>query len=643
MRRALARLRATQKGARGFAALQSPAPSSENGVGLAPRAMARNLQLWHEYDFGGHTWNKFRGDAFQWVFLSGPAAIILGASSMPSLAEDVSIESSSTDGTNIADSGGLRKIEDGSVVSNEHTSKWRIFTDNGRNYFMQGNVEQAEKFFRSALEEAREGFGERDPHVASACNNLAELFRLKKDFESAEPLYLEAINILEKHFGIDDIRVGAALHNLGQFYLIQRILEKARVCYERALKVCIYHYVTSIIIMYLGTDFRIKRRVLGEAHPEYADTLYHLGTVLHLQGKEKDAEDLIVDSIRILDAIGQGESFLCVRRMQYLAQIGTVYASKDMPNTHIETPIPAHQPTETHFACLSTSENKHLKDQIASGKKDKKSTTGQIYSDELKICACPFRSTPLHDEFIVFLTTPNTSSVSSWSRCFLEVSMIELFDIAICLYAPLAGWKSFDTVVAAERLALVLQISGELREAEDLLERCLDARKKLLPDEHIQGRIEVAFCCAEIEIVEKNAANMLYTARLKMQISNQLMRTKSSQAMAELDVAKDLLQKCIRVARHVLVQVVEQKGNKGPTGIPRKTRNEAHSAALILLWKEGKDMLVSLDVLTNGDILQSLNALGSLEIMKLEFPGAMFAVTWAEQGPLVSPSVFAVA
>ncbi|XP_011080813.1 uncharacterized protein LOC105163972 [Sesamum indicum] len=474
MRRALARLRATQKGARGFAALQSPAPSSENGVGLAPRAMARNLQLWHEYDFGGHTWNKFRGDAFQWVFLSGPAAIILGASSMPSLAEDVSIESSSTDGTNIADSGGLRKIEDGSVVSNEHTSKWRIFTDNGRNYFMQGNVEQAEKFFRSALEEAREGFGERDPHVASACNNLAELFRLKKDFESAEPLYLEAINILEKHFGIDDIRVGAALHNLGQFYLIQRILEKARVCYERALK--------------------IKRRVLGEAHPEYADTLYHLGTVLHLQGKEKDAEDLIVDSIRILDAIGQGESFLCVRRMQYLAQMYI---------------------------------------------KSNRFTEAEILLRKI-----------LHT---------------------MELSK---------------GWKSFDTVVAAERLALVLQISGELREAEDLLERCLDARKKLLPDEHIQ-----------------NAANMLYTARLKMQISNQLMRTKSSQAMAELDVAKDLLQKCIRVARHVLVQVVEQKGNKGPTGIPRKTRNEAHSAALILL--------------------QSLNALGSLEIMKLEFPGAM--------------------
>ncbi|KAL0380448.1 UNVERIFIED_CONTAM: hypothetical protein Sangu_0109100 [Sesamum angustifolium] len=216
-------------------------------------------------------------------------------------------------------------------------------------------------------------------------------------------------------------------------------------------------------------------------------------TVLHLQGKEKDAEDLIVDSIRILEAGGRGESFLCLRRMQYLAQM--------------------------------------------------------------------------------YIKSNRFAEAEILLRKILH--MMELSK----------GWKSFDTVVAAERLALVLQTAGKLREAEELLERCLGARKKLLPDEHIQ-----------------NAANMLYTARVKMQISNQLMRRESSRAMAELDMAKDLLHKCVRVARHVLAQVVEQKGNKGPTGIPRKTGNDAHSAALILL--------------------QSLNALGSLEIMKLEFPGA---------------------
>lgn len=32
---------------------------------------------------------------------------------------------------------GLTKIEDGSVISNIHTSKWRVFTDNARDLFLQ--------------------------------------------------------------------------------------------------------------------------------------------------------------------------------------------------------------------------------------------------------------------------------------------------------------------------------------------------------------------------------------------------------------------------------------------------------------------------------------------------------------------------
>ncbi|KAL6552040.1 hypothetical protein OROGR_008194 [Orobanche gracilis] len=101
--------------------------------------------------------------------------LILGTCSMPSLAEDFLNESKFKSGTGGADNIGFQKIEDGSMISNEHTSKWRIFTDSGRDYFLQGNIKQAEKFFQSALQEAREGFGDRDPHVASACNNLVGL------------------------------------------------------------------------------------------------------------------------------------------------------------------------------------------------------------------------------------------------------------------------------------------------------------------------------------------------------------------------------------------------------------------------------------------------------------------------------------
>ncbi|CAM8975531.1 unnamed protein product [Rhodiola kirilowii] len=237
---------------------------------------------------------KLYKDLCMWMVISGQSALLLGLgiNSNCVFAKEVAGDNNDR---------GLQKIEDGTVISNEHTSKWRIFTDQGRELFLQGKIEEAEKFFLLAIQEAREGFGERDPHVASSCNNLAELYRVRKMLDKAEPLYLEAIDILEQSFGPEDIRLGVAYHNIGQFYIAQRKLEEARKFYERALK--------------------IKGRVLGREHRDFADTMYHLGTVLYLQGEESDSATLVEESIRILEDGGQGESPLCIRRMRFLARI----------------------------------------------------------------------------------------------------------------------------------------------------------------------------------------------------------------------------------------------------------------------------------------------------------------------------------
>ncbi|RYR18354.1 hypothetical protein Ahy_B03g062969 isoform B [Arachis hypogaea] len=259
-----------------------------------PLSFSGKLKLSHWYQTGANGSRMNLRDPCLWIVISGHIAIVLGTGANTVFAEDPTNEASPDD-----DLIGLRKVEDGSIVSNTHTAKWR------------GQLDAAEKLFLAALQEAKEGFGPRDPHVASSCNNLAELYRIKKDFAKAEPLYLEAIDILEEAFGPDDIRVGAAAHNLGQFYLGQRKLEKARVSYERALKVWTY----------CAQAATIKRRVLGYGHSECADTMYHLGVVLYFQGKERDAEAAIQDSIRLLEEGGEGESFVCIRRLRYLSQI----------------------------------------------------------------------------------------------------------------------------------------------------------------------------------------------------------------------------------------------------------------------------------------------------------------------------------
>ncbi|XVF20495.1 hypothetical protein REPUB_Repub12eG0005400 [Reevesia pubescens] len=427
-------------------------------------SLSSKIKFPYQIDYGG-SWSTNHADLPIWIIISVQAAIILGINVNPVLADAESIETSPESDVQDANIVGLHKITDGSVISNEHTSKWRIFTDNGRDYSLQGKLEEAEKFFLSALQEAKEGFGERDPHVASSCNNLAELYRVKKAFDKAEPLYLEAISILEEAFGSEDIRVGVALHNLGQFYLGQRKLEEARMCYE------------------------IKGRVLGRGNIDYANTMYHLGTVLYLQGRLKDSEALIEDSIRILEEGGQGESMACVRRLRYLVQI-------------------------------------------------------YIKSNRI----------------------PEAENVQRKILHIMELSK---------------GWNSLDTVVAAEGLALTLQSSGSLEEAQELLERCLDARKILLPEDHIQI-----------------GANMLHIARVGMLKSNQLRRMHVSDAIAELDKAKGLLNNAIRIAWRVINKLKRQENKKQHNGVSGETGIDGRTTLIILL--------------------QSLDALGLLEINRQE-------------------------
>ncbi|KAK9904617.1 hypothetical protein M0R45_000578 [Rubus argutus] len=415
---------------------------------------------------------RINRDPRLWFFLSGNAAIILAINSNTVLAKDASLESSPENESHEmegADAMQLRKIEDGSVKSNIHTSKWRVFTDKGRELFLQGKLEEAEKLFISALEEAKEGFEKGDPHVASASNNLAELYRVNKLYNKAEPLYLEAISILEESFGPEDIRVGSAFHNLGQFYIAQRKLDEARICYE------------------------IKRCVLGLNHTDYADTMYHLGMVLHLQGKEKDSEALVQDSIRILEDAGQGESIMCFKRMRYLAQI--------------------------------------------------------------------------------YLKSNRFEEAEKIQRKILHIMELT------------KGWNALDTVITAEGLALILQSTGSLKEAEELLERCLEARKALLPQDHIQI-----------------GANLLHIARVAMLNFDQVRNIDYPEAISELDKAKDALHESIRIARCSLDKLMKQN---------RKIRSYGASGEV---GNNGRLPLVIL--------LQASDALGHLEITKKQLQGS---------------------
>ncbi|KAJ7964462.1 kinesin light chain 3-like isoform X1 [Quillaja saponaria] len=206
---------------------------------------------------GAYSWRTDSWDPHLWIVLCGNVSIVLGINANPVFARETSTESSSGNDTQVDDLIGLRKIKASSISLSFVSDSIDFATVHSKICFLAifylGKLEEAEKMFLSAVQEAKEGFGVRDPHVASACNNLAELYRVKKAFNRAGPLYLDAISILEQSFGPEDIRVVAAYHNLAHFYVLQRQFEEAGLYYE------------------------IMGRVLGYGHAEYVDAMYHLG------------------------------------------------------------------------------------------------------------------------------------------------------------------------------------------------------------------------------------------------------------------------------------------------------------------------------------------------------------------------------
>ncbi|KAG8083399.1 hypothetical protein GUJ93_ZPchr0015g6864 [Zizania palustris] len=104
----------------------------ESPLGFTPSGLAREGTF-------SRCWNR------QWcstvgAILIGQAAIFLGLCNESASAHDHSVGLGATSNEQAEENAvGLQRIEDGSVISNEHTAKWRIFTDNARDFLLKAS------------------------------------------------------------------------------------------------------------------------------------------------------------------------------------------------------------------------------------------------------------------------------------------------------------------------------------------------------------------------------------------------------------------------------------------------------------------------------------------------------------------------
>ena len=98
-------------------------------------------------------------------------------------------------------------------------------------------------------------------------------------YKEAEPLYVQALGLMEKNLGPDHPSVATALNNLAELYRAHGRYAEAELLHRRALG--------------------IREKALGPNHPEVAQSLSNLGRILDLRGQLDAAEKLYLRALAI--------------------------------------------------------------------------------------------------------------------------------------------------------------------------------------------------------------------------------------------------------------------------------------------------------------------------------------------------------
>jgi CHAT domain-containing protein len=147
--------------------------------------------------------------------------------------------------------------------------------------YQEGHFAEAVPLAQRVLAINEKAVGPEHPNVATALNNLAELYRAQGDYGRAAPLYQRSLAIREKVLGPEHPDVAQSLNNLALLYEAQGDYGRAAPLYQRSLA--------------------IREKVLGPEHPDVAQSLNNLAVLYEAQGDYGRAAPLYQRSLAILE------------------------------------------------------------------------------------------------------------------------------------------------------------------------------------------------------------------------------------------------------------------------------------------------------------------------------------------------------
>ena len=181
--------------------------------------------------------------------------------------------------------------------------------------FDERRYADAEKLLRRAVRQA-ESRASGEPSLATALNDLAEIYRAQAKYDDAVPLYRRAIDIVEKASGPHHASLARSLNSLALVYRAQGMYDEAEPLCRRALSILektavsapddpgdpsLAPSVNNLLAVYLAQGryrealplFRravaLKEKILGPAHPDLAGSLGNYAALLRKLKEEEEA------------------------------------------------------------------------------------------------------------------------------------------------------------------------------------------------------------------------------------------------------------------------------------------------------------------------------------------------------------------
>ena len=192
----------------------------------------------------------------------------------------------------------------------------------GKNYFYAGKHELSENYYLKQINLLKKIAKNDGLDYAEAMNNLGVLYAELRRFEEAEPLYILSKDIRKSKLGEQNAAYGQSLNNLAVLYKNLKRYNEAESLYLENLKIqkklsersyalslnnlAIYYSVTAqekkaLPLLLEAAD--IRRRILGEEHPDYARIMHNLGEAYSFFKDYKSSEKHFLKAIEIRERL----------------------------------------------------------------------------------------------------------------------------------------------------------------------------------------------------------------------------------------------------------------------------------------------------------------------------------------------------